>query len=199
MSGTIFDIQRFSVHDGPGIRTTVFLKGCPLRCAWCHNPEGLMPFPQVQFFPEKCIHCGRCQGHTLSEVSRCPSGALAVCGRMVEAAEVMETVLRDRCFYGKEGGMTLSGGESVSCNRTLRLSCFNLPKTQAFTQRWIPAGVFHGKIWNGPLHTPICIFMTSKRWIPRRIGVGPVRATNGFRRICGALHKPVGKSGCAYR
>lgn len=113
MSGMIFDIQRFSVHDGPGIRTTVFLKGCPLRCAWCHNPEGLMPFPQVQFFPEKCIHCGRCQGHTLSEVSRCPSGALAVCGRVVEAAEVMETVLRDRCFYGKEGGMTLSGGECL--------------------------------------------------------------------------------------
>lgn len=113
MTGTIFDIQRFSVHDGPGIRTTVFFKGCPLRCAWCHNPEGLAPLPQVQFFSEKCIGCGRCKMRTIPEVPACPSGALAVCGRTVEARDVMETVLRDRAFYGESGGMTLSGGECL--------------------------------------------------------------------------------------
>ena len=59
-SGTIFDIQRFSIHDGPGIRTTVFMKGCPLRCIWCHNPEGQSASPQLSFQPEKCIGCGYC-------------------------------------------------------------------------------------------------------------------------------------------
>lgn len=113
MTGTIFDIQRFSVHDGPGIRTTVFFKGCPLRCAWCHNPEGLAALPQVQFFEERCIHCGRCGERTIFDVPNCPSGALAVCGKTVDANEVMETVLRDRLFYGNDGGMTLSGGECL--------------------------------------------------------------------------------------
>lgn len=72
-----------------------------------------MPLPQVQFFAEKCIHCGRCGARTISEVPECPSGALAVCGRIVDTKEVMETVLRDRFFYGKDGGMTLSGGECL--------------------------------------------------------------------------------------
>jgi len=60
MEGLVFDIQRFSIHDGPGIRTTVFLQGCNLRCFWCHNPETLAPKPEIQFFPERCIGCGAC-------------------------------------------------------------------------------------------------------------------------------------------
>ena len=62
MKATVFDIQRFSVHDGPGIRTTVFMKGCALRCAWCHNPEGLLPDIGTQFFAKECVSCGRCGG-----------------------------------------------------------------------------------------------------------------------------------------
>ena len=114
MTGTVFDIQRFCVHDGPGIRTTVFLKGCPLRCRWCHNPEGLRPEPQVQFFARECIGCNSCGGeHTLNNVSKCPSGALKRTGEEYTPERLMEEVLKDRDFYGTEGGVTFSGGECL--------------------------------------------------------------------------------------
>ena len=71
MKGNIFDIKRFAVHDGPGIRTTVFFKGCPLRCVWCHNPEGLSAKPQLAYYAHKCVGCGSC-------VSVCPVGAHAL-------------------------------------------------------------------------------------------------------------------------
>lgn len=114
MTGTVFDIQRFSVHDGPGIRTTVFMKGCPLRCRWCHNPEGLAPQPQAQFFEEECISCGRCGGlHTPQSANRCPTGALKLVGRAYSPAALLDEVLKDRDFYGSEGGVTFSGGECL--------------------------------------------------------------------------------------
>lgn len=136
VSGFIFNIQRFSVHDGPGIRTTVFFKGCPLRCFWCHNPEGMHPKPEIQFFPERCIACGECvvacpegaqelrDGHRVYRrdlcvmcgrcLDVCYAGALAAAGRAVTVAEVMEEVLRDRAFYESSGGgVTLSGGEPL--------------------------------------------------------------------------------------
>ncbi len=133
--GVIFDVQRFSVHDGPGIRTTIFLKGCSLRCFWCHNPESIHPRPEIQFFPEKCIGCGECVAlctHAaraaqdgagivyLREncavcgacVETCYAGATALIGREATVEEVMEEVLRDRAFYATSGGgVTLSGGE----------------------------------------------------------------------------------------
>lgn len=112
--GCIFDIQRFSVHDGPGIRTTVFMKGCPLRCKWCHNPEGLSKAPQLQYFKEQCIGCGRCNAREhLSDADNCPSKALKVCGYTATADEVLEAVLKDRSFYADNGGVTLSGGECL--------------------------------------------------------------------------------------
>ena len=114
MQGTIFDIQRFSVHDGPGIRTTVFCKGCPLRCQWCHNPEGLHAHIQLQYRKELCIGCGLCgKRETEADAKRCPSGALTVCGRRVTPLELLREVMKDLPFYGAEGGLTLSGGECL--------------------------------------------------------------------------------------
>jgi len=134
--GWIFDVQRFSIHDGPGIRTTVFLKGCPLACVWCHNPEGRTASQQISFTAEKCIGCGYCfdtcpnsahlkvgEEHVLDRercaecgecTTECHSGALEKVGREVTASEVMEEVLRDKPFYENSGGgMTLSGGEPL--------------------------------------------------------------------------------------
>jgi pyruvate formate lyase activating enzyme len=114
MNGLVFDIQRFSVHDGPGIRTTVFLKGCPLRCLWCHNPEGLTAAPQLQFFSDACIGCGRCGTRSqLSDAEHCPTEALKVCGRRMDEEEILREVRRDRLFYGDTGGITISGGECL--------------------------------------------------------------------------------------
>lgn len=113
--GLIFDIQRFSVHDGPGIRTTVFMKGCPLRCAWCHNPEGLCAAPQVLFLKERCIGCQRCHGErTVEAAKRCPSGALRVCGTLMTVDELMIEVQKDCDFYRPVGGVTFSGGECLA-------------------------------------------------------------------------------------
>ena len=102
--GMIADIQRASIHDGSGIRTTVFFKGCPLSCKWCHNPECIGFEKEILFYPEKCIHCGMCD-------KGCFSGARVVCGREMTADEVLNEVMLDAPYYGKEGGVTFSGGE----------------------------------------------------------------------------------------
>jgi len=114
MTGTIFDIQRFSVHDGPGIRTTVFMKGCPLRCKWCHNPEGLSSDITLQFFSDECIGCKLCgKRSNLSDAQKCPSQALIVCGRTITSQELISEVLKDKDFYADDGGVTFSGGECL--------------------------------------------------------------------------------------
>ena len=104
IKGIVADIQRASVHDGPGIRTTVFLKGCPLHCAWCHNPECIDRRPQTMYYPEKCIGCGLCE-------KGCFSGARVICGKEMSVQEVVKQVLLDKDYYGEEGGVTISGGE----------------------------------------------------------------------------------------
>jgi len=135
-TGVVFNIQRFSIHDGPGIRTTVFFKGCPLRCFWCHNPEGLRRQPEIRFFPSRCIGCGECaevceqDAHTIEGglhtfnrskcvacgrcAEICCTEALEMVGQEVTVDEVMDKVLRDRAFYEtSNGGVTLSGGEPL--------------------------------------------------------------------------------------
>ena len=107
--GIIFNIQRFSVHDGPGIRTVVFLKGCPLRCKWCANPESQHREIEEAWTKSKCIKCGECKkGNT------CPTNARHTIGYEATVKEVLAKVDRDAIFYGdEEGGLTISGGEPL--------------------------------------------------------------------------------------
>lgn len=107
VSALITEIERFSVHDGPGIRTAVFLKGCPLRCAWCHNPECISFDQQTMLYPEKCIGCGKC-------AEGCYSGARVICGKEMTVDEVMTEILADKMYYGDRGGVTISGGEPLA-------------------------------------------------------------------------------------
>lgn len=103
-SAIITDIQRSSTHDGPGLRTTVFFKGCPLNCAWCHNPECISFEPQTLNYPEKCIGCGMCN-------EGCFSGAKVICGKQMTVDEVFEQIYQDKIYYKDNGGVTFSGGE----------------------------------------------------------------------------------------
>jgi pyruvate formate lyase activating enzyme len=135
-TGIIFDIRRYSIHDGPGIRTTVFFKGCPLRCAWCHNPEGLEPKPEITYREDRCIRCGRCltacedgaiswqdnvqltdrticiRCGTCTEL--CYADAREMVGTIMTVDQVMAEIEKDIAFYEEsDGGVTLSGGEPL--------------------------------------------------------------------------------------
>ena len=135
MQGLILHTQRLSTEDGPGIRTTVFFKGCPLQCAWCHNPESLAYKPQVQWLENRCIDCRTCleacphgclakngSGQVVIDRHRCdgcgdcthacPSNALELLGRRTTAPELLAELLKDNTYYNTSGGgVTLSGGE----------------------------------------------------------------------------------------
>lgn len=119
--GVIFDVKELAVHDGPGPRTTVFFKGCPLRCKWCHNPEGLSFAPQLMVREARCTHCGRCRqpcSHPECQpwgrcLHRCPLGLVSVAGQRVRSDDLARRLLRGRGFWGTEGGVTVSGGEPL--------------------------------------------------------------------------------------
>ena len=140
-AGTVFNIQRFSVHDGPGIRTVVFIKGCSLRCIWCSNPESISRCEQIGFYPDRCIGTDKCDAcfraapdktaltvenqrvtglkaenpvDYLTCAEACPTGALKAWGRITTVGEVMQEVIADREFYDESGGgLTLSGGDAL--------------------------------------------------------------------------------------
>ena len=115
MTATIFDIKRSSFVDGPGIRTTVFFKGCDLRCKWCHSPESQSPDAQIMFYSDKCTGCGRCKDLTVNNSDFiCYHGAKEICGREYTVDEVFDVILRDKVFYDSSGGgVTFSGGECM--------------------------------------------------------------------------------------
>ena len=135
-SGLIYDIKRYAINDGPGIRTTVFLKGCPLHCAWCHNPEGILPSPQRVYTPSKCIGCRMCMdvcpenALTLTGTgiaadqdkclncgictAACPATAVEIFGRKMTVADIVKEIEKDSLFFDQSGGgVTFSGGEPL--------------------------------------------------------------------------------------
>lgn len=145
MKVNIVEIKRFAVHDGDGIRTTVFFKGCPLKCLWCHNPETLSPKRQLAFYGHKCVMCGKCAEvcslhnlsggtHTIDKekcvlcgrcAEVCPQSAIEIFGTEMTVDEVCTALIKDRSFYDESGGgITLSGGEcllqSEACREILK-------------------------------------------------------------------------------
>ena len=169
MKGIIFDIQKFSLHDGPGIRTTVFLKGCSLHCFWCQNPEGLHSTQELQYIESHCISCGICfsvcsvGAHTIRDgihevdrdkctlcgecVKSCPAKALQFTAREMEAKAIVEQVLEDKIYYDTSGGgITLSGGEplvqadfSSEILRLCKLNGIHTAIETAFNVEWSEA------------------------------------------------------------
>jgi pyruvate formate lyase activating enzyme len=136
ITGLIFDIKRFAVHDGPGIRTTVFLKGCPLSCWWCHNPEGLKNKQEIIFYEYKCISCNKCidicSKNALKKINNklnrnykiclscgncaeiCPTASQQIIGRRLTPEKIIEEIEKDRLFFeSSSGGVTFSGGEPL--------------------------------------------------------------------------------------
>lgn len=163
MNANIVKIKRFAVHDGDGIRTTVFFKGCPLKCLWCHNPETLMSQRQLAFYEHKCIGCGECTKvcgcHTFLKnvhmidkikcdfcgkcVKICPQNALEIFGEEVDTDEINAALLQDKAFYVESGGgITLSGGEcllqSEACREILKTMKQNGINTAVDTCGFVP-------------------------------------------------------------
>ncbi len=132
MKGIIFDIKRYSIHDGPGLRTAVFFKGCPLRCLWCHNPESQKLKPQIVWYENRCMGCLDCYNAcsfnaidikdaiSIAEdrctlcgdcIKACSTGALEIIGKEYEVGELVKEILKDELFFENGGGVTISGGE----------------------------------------------------------------------------------------
>jgi len=164
IKGLIFNIQRFSIHDGPGIRTTVFMKGCPLQCQWCSNPESQQASPEILTLDRNCIKCGKCveacpqDAITMTESGRsidrnkcdrclecalvCPAEAIQIVGKYMRIDEVISEVVKDRIFYQNSGGgVTVSGGEPGNSF----VSCSGSAKPEICILFWIPADMLPGR------------------------------------------------------
>ena len=172
----IADIQRASFHDGSGIRTTVFFKGCPLRCEWCHNPECISFEPEELFYKDKCIGCGMC-------AEGCYAGARVRCGSEMTAEEVVCAVSMDKPYYGADGGVTFSGGEPLA-QRDFLYECIKLCREQGIgcavetSLIYFDEDIFKSldfvmadlKIWDSETHR-------------RHTGVGNGRIIENFKRL----------------
>lgn len=164
-SGTIFDVKEFAVHDGPGVRQTVFLKGCPLRCQWCHNPEGLSAKPQLMFSRSSCSSCGKCrQVCPLTEekerrapacppnctacgkcVEVCPLGLRQISGKTMTSGELVSLIRENSAYYAAlQGGVTFSGGEPLMQGAFLLEVLEQIPDlhTAIETSAYAPANLF---------------------------------------------------------
>ncbi len=170
VTGTVFNIARGSLHDGPGIRTVVYMKGCSLRCLWCHNPEGFTARPQLIFYEDRCAGCGRCAAvcgrcHAVENgravlnreaceacgrcAAVCPAGALEMCGETMTPGQVFEVVAKDKEYYEQSGGgVTFSGGECFLqpefLKATLALCKQNGIRTVVETALHVPFQVIEG-------------------------------------------------------
>lgn len=151
MKLTVTEIQRFCMHDGPGIRTTVFLKGCPLRCNWCHNPETKKSKRELLFYPNKCIDCRLCENlcdhgvHSFGEhrtlnrekciacgacADECPTRALDICGQEYTVAQILKRVERDLAFYGERGRNWIPTSEEIAYAKKIFDETYIKNKTQ---------------------------------------------------------------------
>ena len=173
MTGTVFKIEEFTVHDGPGTRATVFLKGCPMRCVWCHNPEGLSPEPELMVNEARCTRCGLCFrgcGHKDCQKYKrclhvCPLGLVNECGQVWEAADLAEKINGYAPFL-KDGGVTFSGGEPLlqaefiiavcqyipDIHKTLQTAGYAAPEIFQALARQMDYILFDLKLADGNLH-----------------------------------------------
>lgn len=164
----IFDIQRNSFVDGPGIRTTVFFKGCNLKCAWCHNPESQDLKPQMMFYKDKCKNCGKCKEICQSYDNcvlcgkctfYCPVDARKICGKEYTVDEVFAEIIKDKSYYDNSGGgVTFSGGECMLQIDFLKEILKNAKK-MVYIQQWILRVIFLLKVLKKYYHLPICFCM----------------------------------------
>lgn len=142
MTGCVFSIEEFSVYDGPGIRTSVFLKGCPLKCSWCHNPEGQKREPQIVRSPNGCIGCGACTDNATCEkgelvfteksIRLCPRSLLRICGEEIESRDLCQRLMKNERILKNGGGITFSGGEPF-VQSSFMLECLELLKGRLHT------------------------------------------------------------------
>lgn len=152
MNGTVFDIKEFTVHDGPGTRVTVFLKGCPLRCVWCHNPEGLSVKPQIMVRKSACTGCGECKKGCFHPecqafnrcIHACPNGFIRLKGSKWNADELAKKLIGYKAFFKNGGGVTFSGGEPLLQHEFL---CEVLQKTDSLHRAVETSGYADGDIF----------------------------------------------------